>query len=112
MLKLSLSSFGVALARDVHRPLVWAAKCWDCTLITSLGIKTFWWLAEPFALVVVWKDLRVEATLFVPYLCAVLVSAFLFFFFSCRRVRVYNSMATDVVKRNTPLSCPITEHSF
>ena len=53
---------------------MWVAKCLDCTFITSLGIKTFLWLAEPFVLVL-WEDFQrlKDFILCVSLLCAVLV---------------------------------------
>lgn len=74
IVKLSLNSSGVALPREVQRALMWVGKCLDYTFITSLGIKTFRWLAEPFVLVV-WEDFQKlkDFTMCVSSLCAVLV---------------------------------------
>lgn len=74
IVKLSLNSSGVALPREVQRALMWVAKCLDCTFITSLEIKIFLWLAEPFVSVV-WEDFQrlKDFTLCVSSLCAVLV---------------------------------------
>lgn len=62
------------LGRDVQRAQVRAATCLGYTLVTPLGIKTCLWSAEPYVLVVVWKEVE-SLSHFVSHLCIFLVSA-------------------------------------